>query len=393
MSLQVFFAVALVSSGTHTEIPPHPVVQISAGFTHSCALTETGQAWCWGWNDSGQLGDGIGASTTVPVKVAGPRIFIDIAVSKSHGRFSCAVSEAREAWCWGENTHGQLGNGSKTKSISPVRVKNLPLVTKIAVGYSHACAIDLGGDAWCWGKGNYGQLGSGSTNDQADPVKVQDIHNLVKISTGGQHTCAVAQNGLGYCWGYGGVGQLGTGKAPRIQSKPQQVANLTKIVDISAGQDHTCAFEKTGSKNNGIAWCWGFGKAGQRGDGHVGTSREGVTRPVQVKYLTRVSAISANGGHTCAASANGKAYCWGMGKYGQRGDGTVEPQSGVPVQVKNVSDMVGVSAGQHHSCGFNVIGQAFCWGNNSRGQMGNGTADANNHTTPHKVKFPKKPNE
>jgi alpha-tubulin suppressor-like RCC1 family protein len=180
---------------------------------HTCALTTGGSAWCWGDNASGQLGiDSFDVRVhSTPRLVSGVHTFT--ALSAGLGSHTCALSATGEAWCWGANDLGALGNGTIVPSAVPVQVVSALTFTQLVAGGSlgHTCAIDDNADASCWGDNTAGQLGDGSTNASLVPSPVTGAFTFTAIDPGGRHSCALETDGTLYCWGAGAAGQLGTG--------------------------------------------------------------------------------------------------------------------------------------------------------------------------------------
>ena len=209
-----------------TVLTPTPVTQgllhfvdISAGMFFTCALASTSQVHCWGANDYGQLGDGTGDSSFVPTPVVQPVgvAFIDISTATVAANvFACALATSGQVYCWGHGANGTLGNGSNTSSPTPVEVDQGGLhFVSIAVGNGHACALTGGGQAYCWGIGNNGRLGDGFLVDRNTPTAVEQTVDgyipFVALAPGGNHTCGLTAGGHGYCWGQGEFGRLGAG--------------------------------------------------------------------------------------------------------------------------------------------------------------------------------------
>jgi hypothetical protein len=187
------------------------VAAVSTGGNHSCALTSGGAAKCWGSNAFGELGDGTFTYSTVPVAVSGLSSGV-VAISAGWGH-TCAVTSAGAAKCWGYNSSGQLGNGTRTESPVPVDVNGLSSgVVAISGGEDHTCALTSAGAAKCWGKNGEGELGNGTTTDSLVPVAVSGLSSgVVAISAGEYHTCALTSASAAKCWGYNYYGELGNG--------------------------------------------------------------------------------------------------------------------------------------------------------------------------------------
>ena len=232
---------------------------VSAGETHTCAVSFAGRVFCWGDNRNGQLGDGTTSDHRVPTPIAGTgsTLFSSVAVGKGH---SCAIAANGRAWCWGDGFAGQLGTGQTQVAPDPTEVTARTAFTKLVAGDSHTCGLTAGGQVWCWGEGRFGQLGSGSTDDRPAPVQVRGGQSFTDVAAGGVHTCGVTGAGQLYCWGGNSAGQLGDGSKSN-RSAPVAVTTSGPVRSVSTGATHTCA---TGA--NGVE-CWGEGRQGQLGDG------------------------------------------------------------------------------------------------------------------------------
>ena len=306
------------------------VSDVQAVWDHSCALTTGGGVKCWGHNGDGELGDGTLRARLEPVNVTGLTSGV-VAITLGFDS-GCALTTGGGVKCWGYNGNGQLGDGTRTTRLEPVNVFGLSSgVAAIAGGWDHTCALMNSGGVKCWGNNAHGEVGDGTKIDRLKPVDVFGLTSGIDaISTGFDHTCAITTGGAAKCWGNNSRGELGDGSLQQ-RRKPVNVVGLgSGVASISAGFNHTCVVTTGGG-----AKCWGNNDHGQVGDGSTNTRRT----PVNVYRLTGgVSQISAAGGYkktdfTCATLTTGKVKCWGSNggaavlepidsHGGQLGDGT-----------------------------------------------------------------------
>ena len=341
------------------------IVQVSAGKTHTCALTSAGGVKCWGDNDYGELGDGTRTDRGAAVNVVG--LSSGVRTISGGGYHTCALTNAGTVKCWGYNYDGQLGNGTTISSSIPVDVSGLSSgVNAISSGAQHTCAVTSAGAVKCWGYNDFGQLGDGTRTSHRTPEDVSGLSSGVSaIGAGEWHTCALTNTGGVKCWGYNYDGQLGDGTTADHYT-PANVSGLSSgISAISVGGYHACALTSAGGVK-----CWGYNGVGGLGDGTT-TNR---TTPVNVNGLSSgVSAVSTGFFHTCARTSAGGAKCWGYNYYGALGDGTLTDRN-TPTNVSGLSSGVSaISAGGWHTCVVTGAGGVKCWGWNSYGQLGYGT--------------------
>ena len=339
--------------------------QVTLGAYHTCALLTSGVVQCWGNNGSGQLGDGTTTDRLMPVTVAGlADAILALAAGEDH---TCALSTAGGVQCWGRNDKSQLGDGTITNRPTPLAVNGLAGGVKaITAGLSHTCALMASGTVQCWGYNVYGQLGDGTTKTRSAPVPVAGLSGRVQsIAAGYYHTCALLDSGGVQCWGYNTSGQLGDG-ALTNSPLPVTVATLSGAKRISAGSDHACAL-----LNSGSVQCWGANGSGQLGDGALTNS----PLPVAVTGLAgAVTAISAGANHTCVLLGAALAQCWGQNSSGQLGDGTLTTRS-APVAISGLAgSLKGMVAGWNQTCVVLLTTVVQCWGDNTLGQLGQGVA-------------------
>lgn len=336
---------------------------VSAGGYHTCALTGSGSAKCWGGNEDGQLGNGRNTNSSYPVQVSGlTENVMSISAGYDH---TCAVTLTGAAKCWGNNDDGELGNGNNTSSNRPVTVRGLNRgVAAISAGSHFTCAKLTSGVVKCWGKGTYRQLGNGSNSSANIPVRVVGLGESAKaVAAGGLHACALLDSGAVKCWGYNTSGQLGNGSL-NLALVPVSVTEVDEVVAITTGAVHSCAILAAGEVK-----CWGSNSYGQ-----LGTSRmEYSATPVRVANVgANVTTISAGGSSNCVLNSDGIAKCWGGNNWGELGNGTVEDTPHPrPSRVLNLTGAKAVTFGWSHACAVTRGRRMRCWGYNIEGQMGN----------------------
>ena len=392
-----------VCSGCFTYNPPVTGArdQISAGWDHSCALTNAGAAYCWGSNTYGTLGNGSTTNSLTAVAVSGGLTFTTIT---SGGWHTCALTSAGDAYCWGNNALGQLGNGSTAHSSIPVAVAGgLKFVTLASTG-DHTCALVASGAAYCWGKNDFGQFGNGTKSNgstvpgSTTPVPVSGGLHFTALDAGGYHTCGIVGSGAAYCWGLNQSGQLGNGsQGTNVDALvPTAVSGGLVFTAIFTGFYHTC-----GLASDQTVYCWGSNLYGGLGDGSFMTNglasgpdycptypntgacsvRPVVMPPGLGGY--HPFTLGLGGYHTCGLANAGVAACWGADTYGQLGNGT----TGMIGNTSNRSGVIGSATfpGRlafkgiapsitNYTCAIMTTGEeVYCWGRNDVGQLGDGT--------------------
>lgn len=356
----------------------------------TCALSSLGKVYCWGNNDSFQLGDGSQIMQKTPVSVVGIGGSGTITAISVGALFACALSSSGNVYCWGGNSSGQLGNGS-SNGQAPMLVSGIGssgAVTAISSGASHSCALSSSGTVFCWGSNAYGQLGDTTVLQRNTPVAVVGVggsgylSDIVNITAGSNQTCAVSSAGRAFCWGYNSDGNLGNGSTSSPQLTPTQVTGAAlHFSNVSPGSA-SCAVS-----SSGFVWCWGPNSAGQLG---VGVTSSPQPVPSQVHgvggtgFLSGISGAAGGAYHVCAVSSSGNVYCWGSYANGQVGIGLLSGSTSVPVPVTLLTEpATAITAGPFHTCAMASSGNAYCWGLNDHGQIGDGTN--NTRTTPTRV--------
>ncbi len=360
---------------------PFVLGKFEDGFIYGGIEIVTHLAPCSVTNDSGTIN---GADVTdIIVECFDVPFFTDIAAGSS---YTVALKFDGTVWAWGSNGRGELGNGTTTKSATPVQVIGLTDVTAIAAGSSHTVALKSDGTVWAWGSNSSNQLGA-TTEDvcriavtdepcSSTPVQVSELTDVVAISAGGAHTVALKSDGTVWAWGPNNFGQLGTettetctspwGGSYPCSSTPVQVNGLTDVTAIAAGSRYTVAL-----KLDGTVWAWGSNSTGQLGAETTETctfpsiSFPCSFTPVQVNELTDVTAITAGDAHAVALKSDGTVWewPWGSSSYG-------------PVQISELTDVIDIAAGGTHSISLKSDGTVWTWGDNSDGQLGDGTRNS-----------------
>lgn len=349
------------------DVPLTGIAEVGDGVgPHSCALTRSGGVKCWGLNINGQLGDGTSENRPVAVDVIGlPSAVRKVVTGLGH---TCVLTIAGAVFCWGRNDSGQLGDGSFEQRGIPTPVLGLDGgAIDLAAGNTHTCAVTSSHAARCWGFNLNGELGDGTQNLRNTPVTVSGLGSGIgAISAGINHSCALSDShSTVYCWGNNFFGQLGNGGNAN-SLVPVTVSGLgTDVLAISVGEASTCAVRLGGS-----AWCWGNNQYGQLGDGTILPRNT----PVAVSGLgSGVTEITIAGGPFACALRGDAAWCWGRNNFGQLGDGT-QTERHVPVQVTDLeAGVTSIAASYFHSCAALVDGRTQCWGWNAYGQLGNGS--------------------
>lgn len=380
------------------------VEAVDAGVAFTCAVKRESSVWCWGKNDKGQLGDGTKDDSLVPLQVSGPGgtgSLGNVQTIVTGTNYVCALKNDSTVWCWGSNSEGQLGDGTKDDALTPLQVAGpggsgyLAGAKSLAAGLTHTCAALIDGSAWCWGKNSDGQLGDGVQIDSLVPVQVVGasgighLAGVQSVSIGEKHTCANDSSGNAWCWGKNDKGQLGDNSTTDSDT-PVQVtdgsAALSSVASISTTLTSSCAV-----KQDGTVWCWGENNKGQLGDNSNTDSIVAVqTVDGTGGYLTGVDGIGSGIAWFCATQA-GTLWCWGQNSDGQLGDGSTD-DSAIPVQVVGsggvgvLGGATDVAGGDKHTCAPRSDRTLWCWGRNDKDQLGDGTGT--DSETPVQVAFP-----
>ena len=348
----------------------------STTFNHSCAVVRSGHLYCWGDNQDGRLGTGaVSAYEPTPTRVGGTARYRAVAAGNFH---TCALTTEGDAWCWGNNSWGQVGNGTVGGSpiLTPQAVGGDHKFTAIVSAAWHSCGLEADGTVFCWGGNREGQLGIGRTSEyETSPQQVTGSLRFTKLEANSEYTCALAEDRRAFCWGKNMYGELGytNGRGTWVSS-PQLVLGGQLYTDIAADSHHTCGVTTTGS-----VMCWGSNFAGELGIGLPPSGGDDYRPlPVAVLGLANAADVATGGYHTCAVQTDGQAVCWGRNREGQLGIGSFATGDApwavpTPTTLEGGLLLISVTAGMQHTCSVTAQNALYCWGDNSMGQVGDGS--------------------
>jgi alpha-tubulin suppressor-like RCC1 family protein len=367
-----------LDAGMSMAVAPSPIG--GGGGDSSCAL-RGGTLYCWGDNTLGQVGVGTlgnpGGNPYAPTRPTGLTSVTLLGVGANH---ACALN-AGEIFCWGQNDAGQVGLAASAGVATPTRVAGISgTVTALAAGNSHSCAI-ADGQLYCWGNNTNGQLGDGTRTSRHTPMPVVGLSAAPStVNARAFSTCTVLANNTIECFGANDQGQLGNGGVGASVMTPTMVGTITDAIQVSLGSTHGCALHAGGTVS-----CWGDNTLAQLGatPGTIPSSRT----PRAVTLSETVTEIASGGAHTCARSAT-SIWCWGANDVGQCAQSPASsPMCGIScyptaTAVSAVAGAIHVGAGDSHTCAQIDATNFSCWGNNSGGQLGNGTTTPGTRSTP-----------
>ena len=333
---------------------------VAVGYSHACLIATSGSAgYCWGRNDQGQLGDGTGTNSSVPVAVAGGHAWSAIDGGYNH---TCAIDGGGAAYCWGHNSYGELGDGTTNTSLTPVLVTGGYTWAMVSAGDSTTCGVTNAGAAYCWGTGAQGKRGDGTTGNVSSPTLVSGGLTWSTVSVGTSHTCGVTTGGAAYCWGRDLEGELGNAAMNAGSNVPVAVVGNLTWSKISAAENISC-----GVTTSGTGYCWGGDAYGSAGTGGAGT----VSSPTPLAGGRQWSMMIGGSGASCGIATTGLAYCAGADGLGALGDGGSASQS-TPVAVSGGQTWASLAVGGGGACGLTSSNLVYCWGWDAYGNLGDG---------------------
>jgi len=340
----------------------------------TCAVTANGVGYCWGSDANGQLGS---SANLGPVPQPNP---IDngasLAMVSVTNTTACRLDRAGAVSCWG-TAIPSLGGTSTTFSDVPLIVSSATKFTSVTSGSGFVCALDAGGSAYCWGRNAFGNLGTGDSVTRVVPTPVAGNLTFTTISAGLVDVCGIATSGAAYCWGAGDIpplaGMSNTGPTPT------RVPGSLRFSSISVGGLTACAVEA----GTNAGFCWGANFDGKLGDGTQEPRAEPTPVSGNHKFASiRQSRANSTVSHTCGVTTDGSAYCWGGNTKGQVGSastrtcvvgGSAVPCTLEPALVPSLADVTRIDAGLDHTCALTRQHEIRCWGDNSTGELGDGT--------------------
>jgi alpha-tubulin suppressor-like RCC1 family protein len=301
-------------------------------------------------------------------------------------------TSAGKPWIFNTNGASSFSFTVYVQAAVPTGADYTAHFSQVSGGAAHSCALTQAGKAYCWGSDGEGRLGNGSHPywSQAVPLPVEMPAGVsfTHISAGNAHTCALGSDSRAYCWGSDAQGQLGNGTtltSGQISPVPVEMPAGVGFTSISARHHHTCAL---GSDSR--AYCWGWDGFGQLGNGPTLTDNQPSPSPVQMPAEVSFTSIEAAAVHTCALGSDSRAYCWGSDTNGQLGNGTALGSQPFPSPVEMPPEVsfFSIAPGAEHTCALGSDSRAYCWGSDSYGKLGDGTTLIGIRRSPSPVEMP-----
>jgi alpha-tubulin suppressor-like RCC1 family protein len=380
------------------------VIAIAAGLGHTLALKSDGTVWSWGANESGQLGDGTTNSSVTPRQVPGvvgvtrigigrqtsfavrsdgtawawgsnlqPRPMlvggVPVAADMKGGPMFALVGGDGSVWTWGTSDASWLGHPVGANPMVPARVPGLPAIAALATGSSFTIAVAADGGTYSWGANERGQLGIAQQLSRTAPSQVVGVVGVRQVAAGGRHSLALRDDGTVWAWGQTTI-SAGSSSAGIV-------GGLANVVQLSAGGSDAGGQSSAAVRSNGALYTWGDNTQGQLGRPAEGSSASLVPAAVALSDVRRVSAGAS---HMLAVRGDGTVWAWGANQSGQLGPASPDfcggpnvPCARNPIQVPGLTGTVAVAAGGAHSLALRSDGTVWAWGDNSQGQLGDGT--------------------
>ncbi len=370
------------NTGPSVSTPQLPRIEtaMALGALHTCALTASGKAYCWGKNNVGQLGDGSLNDHITPSLITAPASAVFVHISAANN-YTCAVTAQHELYCWGAIPQGAAS------VATPQLLVGAPQVQAVSAGWFIGCALDLSNLAYCWGTNEVGQLGNGDSVAKAAPVAVNGGVKFRNITAGLKTTCGLTSGSQAFCWGNNAQRNTGVAGSPSAVIAPTAVQGGLAFTTLVTGATLSC-----GIVASSAGYCWGQSYFGSGGFGQA--SEFSISPPTTFVAPTQVGAmlfkqiVPGTGNDiydsTCGLRADGTAFCWGMNSSGQLGISTSLPTAcsdsgqlwqctNTPLAVSTSEKFLWLASGAETVCGITTSHVLMCWGRNGAGQVGDGT--------------------
>jgi EmrB/QacA subfamily drug resistance transporter len=363
-------------TGSLSPVVPGRVDELAAGFLHACVVDGV-SVRCWGRNSAGEIGIDPAAVFPAPTSIAGLDGAKSIAVGSSH---SCALLDDGDVFCWGGRYDHALGFGRDETVGKTAGVRNALDAVQVAGSHFETCALRRKGTVECWryemrtvpqltdvveitpaGLRTCARMRSGEVRCWSlggDPLRV-DVRDATGIKGGGAQACAIRRGGTVACWSHAVETRRGSGvveKTPRAIP----IAGLTEIVELAVGDGNACARRRSGQ-----VLCWGENRNGELGNG----TKSRTPTPTAVIGLEDAVSITMGGNHACAVRRTGKVACWGQSEHAALGVATRFPRP-KPREVEGVDDAIDVTTARDVTCVRSRSRGVLCWGDNTHGQIG-----------------------
>lgn len=352
--LALLASIAQASTVQAHDGPQAHDAMVAVGSNHTLVVDANGTVWAWGDNSYGQLGDGTTTASYTPVRVDDISNVIAVAAGSNH---SVALTSDGQVYTWGTNSNGELGNGTYEGSNSPVLVDDISGIAAIAAGSNHTLALSNGGAVYAWGYNGNGEVGDDTFSNQTSPAYV--LSSASAIAAGSNHSVAIVDE-MVYAWGYNSDGELGLDDSDN-RGAPVLNENYSGFIAIAAGGWHTVALA-----DNGTVWTWGYNGEGQLGNG----SYDSQYTPVEAD-IGGVELLGAGYRHTLAISGS-SLYGWGYNSNGELGN---SDYSSTVTPVEIMGDVMAVGRGNYYAYRTVVVrndGTVWASGDNENGEIGNG---------------------
>lgn len=348
---------------------------VAAGGLHTLAIKTDGSLWAWGNNTNGETGVSpfVAASSNLPARIGLDTNWSKIARGSSH---NLAVKTTGTLWAWGANDSGQLGNGTTTPQYSPIQIGTDTDWSQVSAGSGISFAVKMDGTLWAWGSGISGNAGANPSTVPAQVGTAADWVNVQTALMSGGNTFATKQDGSLWAWGTNRYGQTGQGNN-QLQEVTKQTGTTTNWHAVSGGLKHTIAMS-----TDGTVYTWGSRTKGALGDNQWAYT----PTPTQIGSATNWSDVDVGANHALATTTTNELWAWGENANGQLGDST-DVNRQTPTRIGALSNWTYVSAGGFESTGFslaqNTSLELYAWGDNTYGQLAQG--DNTDRSSPTKV--------